>query len=47
VAGDDQRHRIVRHGLADIARSFRPGAEFLRQSAVSGRAAPSDLPRPG
>ena len=47
VAGDDQRDRIVGHGLADIARSFRSGAEFLRQGAVSGRAAPSDLPRRG
>jgi len=47
VAGDDQRDRIVGHGLADIARSFRSGAEFLRQSAISGRAAPSDLPRRG
>ena len=47
VAGDDQRHRIVRHGLTDIARSFRSGTEFLRQSAISGRAAPSDLPRRG
>ena len=47
LAGDDQRHRIVRHGLTDIARSFRSGTEFLRQSAISGRAAPSDLPRRG
>ena len=31
VAGDDQRHRILCHGVADIARSFRSGAEFLRQ----------------
>src|SRR5215472_10313508 len=30
VAGDHQRHRILRHGLADIARGFRSGAEFLR-----------------
>ena len=47
VAGDDQRHRILCHGLANIARGFRSGAEFLRQSAVSGRAAPSDQPRRG
>ena len=33
------------HRLADIARDFRPRAEFLRQSAISGRAAPSDPPR--
>jgi hypothetical protein len=47
LAGDDQRHRIVRDGMIDIARSFRSGTEFLRQSAISGRAAPSDLPRRG
>src|SRR6516164_909313 len=35
LAGDDQRHRIVRDGMIDIARSFRPGTEFLRQSAIS------------
>jgi len=34
VAGDDQRHRILRHGLADIARAFRSGAEFLCQGAM-------------
>jgi hypothetical protein len=43
VAGDDQRHRVLRHGLANIAGSFRSGAEFLRQRAISGRATPSDL----
>jgi hypothetical protein len=43
LAGDDQRHRILRHGLANIARGFRSGPEFLRQSAISGRAAPSDV----
>ena len=45
VAGDDQRHRILGHGLTDIARGLWPGAEFLRQSAIRGRVAPSDLPR--
>src|SRR5271166_4781417 len=45
VAGDDQRHWIVGHGLADIARGLRPGTEFLRQSAVGSGAAPPDLPR--
>jgi len=47
VAGDNQRHRILRHGLANIARGFRSGAEFLRQSAISGRATPFDLSRRG
>jgi hypothetical protein len=47
VAGDDQRHRILRHGLANIARGFRSGAELLRQSAISGRATPFDLSRSG
>src|SRR5262249_6256327 len=42
VAGDDQRHRILRHGLADIARGFRSGAEFLREGAVGRCVAPSD-----
>src|SRR5207249_4891096 len=30
VAGDDQRHRIVGHGLPDIACGLWPGAEFPR-----------------
>jgi len=47
VAGDDQRHRIPGHGLTDIARSFWPGAELLRQGAIGCRAAPSDPPRRG
>lgn len=42
VAGDDQRHRVPRHRLADVARGFRPGAEFLRQRAVGGRPAPAE-----
>src|SRR5215471_7521344 len=42
VAGDHQRHRILRHGLADIARGFRSGGEFLRQGAIGRCAAPSD-----
>jgi hypothetical protein len=45
LAGDDQRHRILGHGMTNIARRFWPGAEFLRQSAIGGRAAPSDPPR--
>src|SRR5262249_53617299 len=44
VAGDEQGDRIRRHGLAAIARGLRTGAEFLRQRAVGGGAAPSDLP---
>src|SRR5215813_12495621 len=47
VAGDDQRHGILRHGLANIARSFRSGAKSLGQGAISGRAAPFDLPGGG
>src|SRR6202045_2767645 len=45
VAGDDQRHRVLCHRLTDIARGLWPGAEFLRQSAISGRVAPSNPPR--
>jgi hypothetical protein len=47
VAGDDQRHRILRHGLADIACGFGSGAEFLGQGAISCRAPPSDPSRRG
>src|SRR5215472_17470817 len=47
VAGDHQRHRILRHGLADIARGFRSSAEFLRQGAIGRCAAPSDLSNRG
>src|SRR6516164_9401741 len=46
-AGDDQRHRILRHGLADIARGFRSGAEFLGQGPIGCRAPPSDPSRRG
>src|SRR5215831_7204580 len=42
VARDHQRHRILGHGLADIARGFRSGAEFLRQCAIGRCATPSD-----
>ena len=42
VAGNDQRHRIRRHSLADIARGFRSGAEFPREGAVGRCVAPSD-----
>ena len=45
MAGDDQRHRIFGHSLADIARGFRSGAEFFRQCAVGRRVAPTDPPR--
>jgi hypothetical protein len=45
VTGDDQRHRVSGHGLTDIARGFRPGAEFFRQRAIGCRMAPSDPPR--
>src|SRR6202011_3453511 len=45
VAGDDQRHRIPDHGLTDVARSFLPGAQLLRQSAIGRCVAPSDPPR--
>jgi hypothetical protein len=44
VARNDQRHRISGHGLTDIACGFRPGTEFLGQSAIGRRAAPSDVP---
>src|SRR5207247_4926771 len=44
VAGDDQRHRIVGHGLTDIARGLWPHAELVRQSAIGGGLAPSDPP---
>src|SRR5215472_15106317 len=43
VAGDHQRHGVLRHGLADIARGFRSGAELLRQGPIGRCAAPSDL----
>src|SRR5215472_15254664 len=43
VAGDHQRHGVLRHGLAHIARGFRSGAELLRQGAIGRCAAPSDL----
>jgi len=36
-------HRIPHHGLADIPRGFRSGADFFREAAVGRRAAPSDL----
>ena len=42
VAWNDQRHRVFRHGLTNIARSLRPSADFLRQSAIGGRLPPSD-----
>src|SRR5436190_19029272 len=45
MAGNDQRHRILGHSLADIARGLRAGAELLGQRAVRGDLAPSDLPR--
>src|SRR6266436_3910248 len=45
VAGNKQRDRIFGHRLTDIARSLWPGAEFLRQSAIGRRVAPSDPPR--
>src|SRR5947207_11101337 len=45
MAGNDQRHRIPGHSLADIARGLRAGAELLGQRAVRGDLAPSDLPR--
>ena len=32
VAGDDQRHRILGHGLTHITRGLWPGTDFLRQS---------------
>src|SRR5690242_7442288 len=44
MARDDQRHRVLGHGLTDIARSLRPGPQFLCQGAVGGGVAPSDLP---
>jgi hypothetical protein len=44
VARDDQGHRIICHGLANIAGGFRSGTEFLRQGAVGCRAAPPDPP---
>src|SRR6516165_2362886 len=47
VAWDDQRHRILGHGLSDVARSFRAGTKFIRERAVGGRASPADLPRRG
>src|SRR5438876_8261962 len=47
VAGDDQGHRIPGHSLADVARGFWPGAEFLRQGSVGRCAPPSDPPGRG
>lgn len=45
MARDDQRHRILGHGFADIASGFRSGAEFLGQRAVGRRVPPTDPPR--
>ena len=42
VARDDQGHGIFSHRLADVARSFAPGADRLRQRAIGGRAPPAD-----
>ena len=42
MAGDDQRRRVLRHRLADVARRLAAGANLLRQRAVGGRAAPAD-----
>ena len=42
MAGDQQWNRIARHGLADIARGFRAGAEFLRQRAIRRGFTPAD-----
>src|SRR5579883_3460962 len=47
VAGDDQRHRILGHRLADIAGGLGPGAKLLRDGAIGGRAPPSDPPHRG
>ena len=47
VARNDQRDRVLRHRLTDIARGLRPGAEFLGQRAIGRRVAPSDMPRRG
>src|SRR5260221_252339 len=44
MAGNDQRHGVLGHRLADVARGLRRGAELLRERAVGGRAAPPDLP---
>ena len=44
VAGDDQRHRVSGHGLADITRGFRPRAKFLRQGAIGGGMTPAEPP---
>src|SRR5262249_30600284 len=47
VAGDDQRDRILCHGLANITRGFGSGAELLGQGAIGRCAAPSDLSSSG
>ena len=44
---DDQRHRISRHGLADVAGRFRSGAELLGERAVRRRLSPADAARGG
>src|SRR5262245_16969958 len=45
VTGNNQRHRIMGHGLTDVARSLRSGAELLGQRAVGRGVTPADPPR--
>jgi len=45
VAGDEERDRVLRHGLTDIAGGLWPGAELLGQGAIGRRMAPSNPPR--
>jgi hypothetical protein len=43
MAGDDERDRIMGHGLPHIASRLRPSAQFLRQGSIGGGFAPPKL----
>src|SRR5580704_6650147 len=47
VAGDDERDRVLRHRLTDVAGALRPHAKLVGKRAVGRRSSPPDTARRG